>query len=395
LRDFVVLRAQRRMRRADRPSTLGVSRLGIDPTGDSSISVERVPDEALSELAADDAVSAFCVKMPIALVRPFGDGEEAGGEHTAPECWGLAAVRAHECSLDGTGVTVAVLDTGIDRTHPAFTGVELIERDFTAEGNGDVEGHGTHCAGTIFGRDVGSRIGVARGVPRAYVGKVLGTGGRGSSNMIFEAMHWAMSCRADVISMSLGFDFPGMVSDHIANGWPPELATSVALEAYRGNLRMFDAIMQVMKAQAAFGGSPLVVAAAGNESRRGDDARFRIGASLPAVAADVVSVGAVGRTAGRFEVASFSNTFPVISGPGIDIVSAWPGGGLKSLSGTSMACPHVAGVAALWWQHLALSGARPTSANVRARLLSAARIDLLVRNDESDTGIGLATAPPA
>ena len=63
------------------------------------------------------------------------------------------------------------------------------------------------------------------------------------------ALTWAMQERADIISMSLGFDFPGMVAGLTADGWPVDLATSTALEAYRGNLRMFDAIMAVVKAQ--------------------------------------------------------------------------------------------------------------------------------------------------
>ena len=70
---------------------------------------------------------------------------------------------------------VAVLDTGIDPNHVAFNGVNLTRRNFTAEGDDDLHGHGTLCAGTIFGRDVnGLRIGVARGVSDAIIGKVLG-----------------------------------------------------------------------------------------------------------------------------------------------------------------------------------------------------------------------------
>jgi len=90
------------------------------------------------------------------------------------------------------GITVAVLDTGIDSTHPAFTGVTLIEEDFSGSGNGDVQGHGSHCAGTIFGRDVdGTRIGVAPGVDRALIGKVLGDDGSGDSIGLFRGIQWA------------------------------------------------------------------------------------------------------------------------------------------------------------------------------------------------------------
>src|SRR5690606_5321382 len=97
---------------------------------------------------------------------------------------------------------------GIDAQHPAFEGVQLIEKDFTNTSVGDGNGHGTHCAGTIFGRDVADhRIGIARGVKKALIGKVLKDNGRGSSEMIFEGMKWAVQEGAHVVSMSIGFDF--------------------------------------------------------------------------------------------------------------------------------------------------------------------------------------------
>ncbi len=101
-----------------------------------------------------------------------------------------------------------MLDTGIDANHPAFAGVQLVQRNFTEEPPQDLHGHGSHCAGTIFGRDVaGTRIGVARNIKRALIGKVLGEGG-GSSATLARAIHWALEEGAHVISMSLGIDFP-------------------------------------------------------------------------------------------------------------------------------------------------------------------------------------------
>src|SRR5262249_30176314 len=144
--------------------------------------------------------------------------------------WGVTAVGADTSSLDGSGIIVAVLDTGIDRTHPAFTGVTLTEQDFTGDGNGDTNRHGTHCPGPIFGRDIaGTRIGVARGVTKVLIGKVIGSQG-GASDRIASAIQWALDNGAHVISMSLGIDFPGYQQQLQASGVPQKAATSMALE---------------------------------------------------------------------------------------------------------------------------------------------------------------------
>jgi subtilisin family serine protease len=240
----------------------------------------------------DPGVEAIARVMPTILIKPLAVDNVAA----VTEAWGVKAVRADTSSRTGEGVVVAVLDTGIDRSHRAFAGLEIVEEDFTGSGGGDRQGHGTHCAGTIFGRKVnGTRIGVAPGVTRALIGKVLDQDGRGTSEMIFNAIEWAVRQRAQVVSMSLGFDFPGFVERMCALGWPVEMATSIALETYRANLRMFDALMQMIMARAAFGEGTVVVAAAGNESRRDERPEFEIATSLPAAAQDVISVGALGR----------------------------------------------------------------------------------------------------
>src|SRR5262249_4677245 len=95
--------------------------------------------------------------------------------------------------------------------------------------DGDKQGHGTHCAGTIFGRAVdGKRIGVAPGVTKALIGKVLADDGGGNSDMIFAGIQWAVTEGAQVISMSLGFDFPGSVKRMTDDGWPIDLDLDLA-----------------------------------------------------------------------------------------------------------------------------------------------------------------------
>lgn len=357
------------------------------------IDVADMTKAEIEDVSRDPRVHAVAPVMPTRLVEPregAQDQESEGGT-----TWGVRAVGAHASARTGAGVGVAVLDTGIDADHPAFAGVEVVERDFTGSGNGDRQGHGTHCAGTVFGREVdGTRIGVAPGVERALIGKVLGDDGSGDSEMILKGIQWAAEEGAQVISMSLGYDFPGLVAHLVAQGWPPDLATSSALEAYRANLRLFDALMNLLRARAALTTGTLVVAAAGNESRREVDPDYEIGVALPAAAEGVVSVGALGASSEGLVIAPFSNTFPRISAPGVDVVSARTGGGLTPLSGTSMACPHVAGVAALWWEHVLDSKVPHTARTVLSKLYARADREVFASGtDVPDRGVGLVQAP--
>ncbi len=375
--------------------TLGPSaETGAAAPPEPRVDVEVLDRHERADLMRDPEVAGVARLMPTRLIEPFAsdDGDDGTDGEVA---WGISAVKADVSEFAGDGVVVAVLDTGIDASHEAFAGMELVENDFSGSGNGDVQGHGTHCAGTIFGRDVdGTRIGVARGVSKALIGKVLDDAGRGDSDMIFRGITWAVEQGANVVSMSLGFDFPGLVKRLTDGGWPTELATSQALEAYRGNLRVFDALMALVRAREGFGQGAVLVAAAGNESRRDEDAKFEIAASLPAAAEGMISVGAVGRDGGKLSVASFSNTFPVVSAPGVGVRSARVGGGLRSLNGTSMATPHTAGVAALWWEAVQSLGLTSSAPTVVAKLRATARINVFAPDhDAVDRGAGVVTAP--
>jgi subtilisin family serine protease len=369
---------------------------GFTPRGGGTPSVEirEIDRGELRDVIADPSVDAAVPSMPMRLVEPIAATAVLASKPGV--AWGVAAVGATRSPWDGTGVTVAVLDTGIDRSHPAFSGMSGIEEaDFTGEGSGDTHGHGTHCAGTIFGRDVdGYRIGIARGIHRALIGKVLGRDGS-STARLYRAILWALEKGAHVVSMSLGIDFSGAVARSIRSGLPPEIAASRALDAYRANLRLFDWLAGSIPTQEPFRGhGSLVVAAAGNESRRLERPDWEIGVPPPACTEGFVSVAALGRAEGAtppYRVASFSNVGASIAAPGEDIVSAGLGGGLLSMSGTSMATPHVAGITALWAQRMLAETGHLRTDSLRSRVLGTAT--RLVGLDPLATGDGLAQAP--
>ncbi|MFC0532459.1 S8 family serine peptidase [Phytohabitans kaempferiae] len=263
----------------------------------------------------------------------------------------IGAPVAWQAGYDGSGVDVAVLDTGVDASHPDLANKVAEERNFTdAPDAADHFGHGTHVAATIAGTGAasgGSRKGVAPGAD-LLAGKVLNDDGEGYESWIIAGMEWAVARGAEVVNMSLG----GGATD----GTDPLSEAVNRLTADHGTL---------------------FVVAAGNS---GGEASV----GTPAAATAALAVGAVARDE---SLASFSSrgprlgdegVKPEITGPGVGIVAARAAGTsmgspvddrYTAASGTSMATPHVAGAAAL------LAQARPgwTGGQLKDALVSTAR----------------------
>lgn len=363
------------------------------PTARSSYHL-RARDETAEQLATNphQIIGSIEEPLPLSLIEPFRYEDQTDVQRVVEQAkqakasWGLSALGLGENdAFDGRGVTIAVLDTGIDKQHPAFDGMNIVEEDFTGTGLGDTHGHGTHCAGTIFGRDVDDgdgrpvRIGVARGVETALIGKVIG--GKAGLKELIRALDWAFDNGADIIAMSLGFNIYRELEFKDA-----DLLTAARLvNTFRDNVRLFDSYIEYRSAREREGQRALVFAATGNVDKR-------VSKLSPAAAIGILSVGACEPEGDRFKVADFSNSEPDLVGPGVGIISAAAGGGFAVMDGTSQACPHVAGLAALHWQQVAEStgGTEEVSAQIVAASLraSAARTRRQRFPDASGSDIG-------
>jgi subtilisin family serine protease len=301
---------------------------------------------------------------------------ETGGAVVAPEAaltwdesqatWGLQATKVTSSSRTGKGVAVAVLDTGMDLKHPDFARRSITAESFIAgQAAQDGHGHGTHCIGTSLGPlQPGTlpRYGVAFAA-RVFAGKVLSNQGSGADAGILNGIQWAVKRKCRIVSMSLGAPArPG---------------------------QSFSAVFEAAAARAMKAGT-LIIAAAGNDSRR-DIGRPPAPVSHPANCPSIMAVAALDD---QLKVAVFSNAGVNpsggqidIAGPGVRVRSSWPRPTLyNTISGTSMATPHVAGIAAL----LAEANPRATAAELWALLTrTAQRLPL----PATDVGAGLVQAP--
>lgn len=282
--------------------------------------------------------------------------------------WGLQATGVATSRATGQGISVAVLDTGLAAGHPDFAPpLTLQARSFVpGEAAEDLHGHGTHCAGTIAGLAHPAhmpRYGCAPEV-NLFVGKVLSNRGAGRDGEILEGIAWAIREGCSVISMSLGAPVtPGQPFNTV----------------YEGTARR------------ALARGCLIIAAAGNDSQRPGQIRA---VSHPANCPSIMAVAALDE---GLLVAYFSNGTANpnaakidIAAPGVNVYSSYPTqqpnlGLYRRLNGTSMATPHVAGIAALW----ASTGAARGQELWRQLTGSARRIQGLA----TDIGAGLVQAP--
>lgn len=368
--------------------------------GPSGLKLEVVDghEKDMDELRADPANAVVVdADIKLCLAEPKNDGGSGPADPSSlntvgglamPD--GLVAVGAHTSSCTGQGVTVAVLDSGIDESHPVFAGKTISKRNFTTKGDAldvsDALGHGTHCAGTICGGPVGGvRVGVAPGVTKLCVGKVLGPEGA-TLEALLGAMYWAVfQEKATVVSISLGFDLPGNAQRLVEKGLSSAQATQVALRQQTALAKSVSTLRAFLESQ-----SPNVIflAATGNESERPS---IVLDAGFPA--AELFPVGAVGPVGDKWEVAKFSNGLAHVVAPGVDVFSAAVGGGWLKQSGTSMATPHVAGVAALWAEKVKNEGCLSIPGAVRAALEGKVTRQPVLTKDANSVGLGLVQAP--
>lgn len=335
-----------------------------------SVALSATPAEVEALAKRPDVAEVLPLRpLPPPRTRPGAEVAREGRKAT----WGLEALQMLSIrrmyGLTGKGVVIGHLDTGVHASHPDLAGKVLRFKDFTEDHRPepyDNDGHGTHTAGTLVGGDAsGMAIGIAPDA-KLISAKVFSSAGADPEG-ILEAMQWILDPDGDPATD----DAPRVIS----NSWgSDDFEDRVFWDATK---RWID-----------LGIFPLF--ATGNTGQTaGVPAAYPFSFSVGAVNADLSLAGYSSRGPVKWDGKSFVK--PQIVGPGTDTLSAWPvGNGYSSLEGTSMACPHVAGIAALMLE------AKPgiTSQQMQQILLETA-MDLGAAGEDDETGRGMIDAAAA
>ena len=323
---------------------LGVGRL--DGRTDATLLARLRRDPAIAFIERDGLVRASDAARPAPVL-----GFDVPTDPLFGSQWNMSRIRvpeAHAITRGRPGVRVAIVDTGVDMKHPDLVGHvesvwDFIHQDDDAR---DDNGHGTHCAGVVVAQPDGVGVlGVAPGVTVLAV-KALDEEGLGTWSQVAEGIVAAVRRRADVINLSLG--------------------------APQASFTLSEAVKFAVESGVT------VVAAAGNEN-----------SDIPSYPASWPGVISVGSSNTKDLKSPFSNCGPTLTlaAPGSKIVSTLRYGEWGEMSGTSMASPHVAGVAAL------IKSVAPgfTSAQIRDRLVATVD-DLGAPGRDDQTGAGRVNA---
>ena len=326
--------------------TLGIAVVTLNEGGFSSVMTSAGEDSAILAIEPETTFYAIEDELSADYLRGYRDAvDNLYDKATAttdekdikkPVCfaddgeftWGLKATKAMKSLLTGSGMKVAVLDTGMDLLHPDFAGRSFVSQSFVpGEDVQDGMGHGTHCIGTACGfKDINNRRYGIASEATIYVGKVLSNAGSGEAGWIIAGMEWAIANGCQVISMSLG---------------NTDRNPSIAYENV---------------GRRALKNGCLIVAAAGNHGPKP--------VGQPANSPSIMAVAAVDSCLKVAEFSSPSGVFPGckvdIAAPGVKVYSSLPvdKGRYAAWNGTSMATPHVAGIAALYAESTGKRGAQ-------------------------------------
>jgi subtilisin family serine protease len=306
----------------------------------------------------------FKVNLMVYPVNPYKKPDKPGKPRPSQPAqevpWGVDRIDADIVWSDynGSGVKVAVLDTGIDKDHPDLKiagGVNFVAGKIDRWD--DKNGHGTHVAGTIAAQnnDIGV-VGVSPGV-ELYAVKVLGNDGSGWVSDIAEGVYWCIENGMDVISMSFGSSY--------------------------NSTTLYEALYD------AYTNGTILIAAAGNS---GDGDPNTDDVTYPARYDFVIAVAATDQADSTPGWSSEGSEID-LAAPGVDILSTYKGGGYTTFSGTSMAAPHVTGTVALYIEKYVQNnnGTKPDFNTVYTALISNAD-DLMDPGFDNYSGYGLVDA---